>query len=68
MPTPAALFGLILFGAVGLAAFIYGKKAGLWRPAIIGIALMVYPYFISDTWLLYALGCGLCCALFFWRE
>ena len=68
MPTPAALFGLILFGAIGLAAFLYGKKQALWKPAIIGLALMIYPYFVAETWILYAIGGGLCLALFLFRD
>jgi hypothetical protein len=68
MPTPAELFGLILFGAIGLAAFLYGKKAALWKPTVIGLVLMVYPYFVAQTWLLYTLGGALCMALFLFRD
>lgn len=34
----------------------------------VGMALMVYPYFISELWLVYAIGCALCAALFWWRD
>ena len=68
MPTPAELFGLIIFGAVGLAAFLYGKKAALWKPTVIGLVLLAYPYFVSQTWLLYAIGSVLCLALIVFRE
>jgi len=68
MPTPNDLFAWIVFGAIGMAAFIYGKKAGKLSPAIIGIALMVYPYFFSQTWLLYAVGGALTVCLFVFRE
>ncbi len=68
MPTPAALFGLILFGVIGLAAFLYGKKQSLWKPVIVGLALMFYPYFVSETWILYAIGSGLCLALVLFRD
>ena len=68
MPTPAVLFGSILFSAIGLGAFLYGKKGALWTPAIIGIVLMVYPYFVSETWILFAVGSGLCAALYFFRD
>ena len=51
MPSPANLFGSLVFGVVGFAAFMYGKKqARLWT-MLIGVALMVYPYFIDPTWL-----------------
>jgi len=65
---PAALFGSILFGAIGLAAFIYGKRIALWKPMAIGIALMAYPYFVSETWLTYAIGCALCLGLYVLRD
>ena len=66
--TPAAIFGSILFGAIGIAAFIYGKRKVLWRPMVIGVGLMAYPYFVSQTWLLYSVGCGLCLGLYMFRD
>lgn len=68
MPAPAALFASLLFGVIGFAAFRYGKKHVLWSPIVIGIVLMAYPYFISQTWLIYAIGCVLCGALFVLRD
>ena len=68
MPSPAVLLASVLFGAIGLGAFIYGKKSYRWKPLGLGVALMVYPYFISQTWLLYAIGCVLCTGLFLFRE
>lgn len=68
MPSAAVLFASVLFGAIGFAAFIYGKKSYRWKPLGLGVALMVYPYFISQTWLLYTIGCALCAGLFLFRE
>jgi len=65
---PTALFGSLLFGAIGLAAFIYGKRMVLYKPMVIGIVLMAYPYFVAQTWLLYAVGCALCVGLYVFRE
>ena len=67
MPTPGSLFGAIVFGAVGMAAFVYGKKAGEAKPILIGIALMVYPYFVQQAWLVFAIGAALTAALFLRR-
>ena len=67
MPTPAALFAMIFFSLVGLAAVRYGRKQMNWEPIAIGIALMVYPYFIDRTWLLYGVGGALCAALYVFR-
>ncbi|MEO8803020.1 MAG: hypothetical protein ABI304_02280 [Rudaea sp.] len=68
MPTPANLFALIIFGMIGLAAFLYAKKVAALRPALIGMALMTYPWFVDRTWLLYVIGCALCLALYFFRD
>jgi hypothetical protein len=68
MPTPGALFGMIVFGAIGLAAFVYGKKSTLPKPMILGIALMVYPYFVSQIWFLYGIGILLTAGLFYPRN
>jgi hypothetical protein len=64
LPGPAYLIGAILFGIIGFAAFRYGRKASVQSTKWIGIALMLYPYAISRTWLLYVVGTGLCVALY----
>ena len=64
----AKIFAYVIFGAIGFAVFLYGKKNKLFRPMIIGVALMVYPYFISGTFFLYIVGIALTAALYFWRE
>jgi hypothetical protein len=52
---------------VGFVAFVYGKQMNLWKPMFLGIALMVYPYFISDAVLIYAIGIIGSASLFFLR-
>jgi hypothetical protein len=64
----AKIFACIIFGAIGIAAFLYGKKNSFFRPMIIGVALMAYPYFISGTFFLYLAGIVLTAALYFWRD
>jgi len=66
--SPAALLGSVLFGAVGLGALIYGRRMALYKPMVIGLVLMAYPYFVSQTWLMYAIGCALCVGLYFFRD
>jgi len=68
MPTPGALFASILFGLIGAVAFGFGKRNASWRPMLIGLALIVFPYFVSQTWLVYVLGGALSAALFVFRE
>jgi hypothetical protein len=66
-PTPDYLFGAIVFGLVGLAAFRWGRKHEQPRAVWIGLALMLYPYLVSNTALLYTIGVLLCAALYFGR-
>jgi hypothetical protein len=65
---PAALFASLLFGAIGLGVFMYGKRMVLYKPMVIGFVLMVYPYFVPQTWLIYVIGCALCLALYAFRD
>jgi len=66
--SPATLFGSMVFGAIGFVAFMYGKKMTAWKPMVIGGALMAFPYFVTQTWALYAIGCALSAALYFFRD
>ncbi|NMM37964.1 MAG: hypothetical protein HHJ09_10675 [Glaciimonas sp.] len=68
LPSPAYLLGAIVFGIIGIAAYRYGKKTSSSTPKWIGIGLMLYPYGVSQTWLLYVIGVGLCAALYFFHE
>ena len=68
LPSPTYLAGAILFGLVGLAAFRRGRKLGRRRTTWLGVALMVYPYAISRTWLLYAVGVALCAGVLVDRD
>ena len=67
IPSPAYLFGLLLFSIVGYAAYRYGKKASLPTTKWLGVAIMLYPYAVSETWQLYAVGAALCAALYVTR-
>lgn len=60
----ANIFASVIFGSVGLAAFIYGKKQASFKAMTIGILLMVYPYFISNAVAVYAVGVALVAMLF----
>ena len=64
LPSPAYLFGAVVFGLIGLAAFRRARKTGRRRTLWLGVGLMIYPYAISRTWLLYVVGVVLCAAVF----
>ena len=59
----ATLFGGVLFGTIGLAAFVYGKRQGRLKPLVLGAALMLYSYFVPNPVAMYAIGAALTAAL-----
>jgi len=65
--TIANIIGGILFGGIGFVALIYGKKQGSVKAMILGALLMLYPYFITNSILLYSIGASLTIALFIFR-
>ncbi len=60
--------GNFLFSAIGFVALCYARKQGLWKIALIGVLLMFYPYFVSDTWILYGVGIALTVCLFMFTD
>jgi len=34
---------------------------------LLGLGLMIYPWFVSETWMLYAIGCAMTGAIWFYR-
>ena len=60
LPSPAYLFGAILFGILGYLTYRRGRKSSQSALTWAGLALMLYPYLVSQTWLLWAMGAALC--------
>jgi hypothetical protein len=56
LPSPAYLVGVLLFSIVGYVAFRHGRKAERKDHICVGLALMLYPYAVSQTWLLWLVG------------
>ena len=70
LPTPAYIFGAIVFGIIGFVAYRFGKKTQRSKTKWLGVVLMFYPYVTgNDTRLLYLVGLVLCVALYYyWNE
>ena len=51
-----SLWWSLIFGCIGLGYFSYGKKQKRTMPWVCGIALMVFPYFVSATLWLVLIG------------
>ena len=66
--TAAQLLWGVLFSSVGVGYFIYGKKQSSLIPLVCGIALMGYVYFISNVYLLVAVGVVIAAIPYFLRD
>ena len=63
----AILLWGVLFGSIGLGFFVYGKRQGAPVPLACGIALMVFPYFVSNNWIMVLVGAALMAVPYFVR-
>jgi hypothetical protein len=57
----------LLFGSIGLGYFIYGRKQKAVVPLVCGLALVVFPYFVSNVVLLVGIGVLLAAIPYFFR-
>jgi hypothetical protein len=57
----------LLFSSIGLGYFLYGKKQKTVVPLVCGLALILFPYFISSAALLIAIGIVLAAIPYFIR-
>jgi hypothetical protein len=67
MGTAQLLWGL-LFSSIGVGFFIYGRKQNRPVPLICGIALIVYPYFVRNAYLLVLIGAVITALPYFLRR
>ena len=52
----AVLIWGMLFGAIGIGYFLYGKKHKAIVPLCVGIVLCAFPYFIANVYVLVGVG------------
>jgi len=46
----------VVFGGIGIGYFSYGKKQKAAVPLLVGIALFVFPYFITTNYAMVFVG------------
>ena len=68
MPSPAVLSLGILFGAIGVGYFVYGKRQSMIVPLVCGLALIVYPWFVSGVLWTVIVGVALMAVPYFVRH
>lgn len=55
MNTAQLMWGVV-FSSIGFGYFLYGKKQRAVVPLVCGLALMAFPYFVSNTYGLVLVG------------
>ena len=63
----ASLIWGVVFGAIGLGYFVYGKRQRAIVPLVCGVALMVVPYMVSNAWLLVVAGAAIAAVPYFFK-
>ncbi len=63
----AVLWWEFLFSTIGLGYFVHGKRQRAPVPLLCGLALMVFPYFVSSSWATVLMGAALMGIAYFVR-
>jgi hypothetical protein len=56
----SSLLASLLVSSIGFVLLSYGKKMSRPPQMLVGLVLLVYPYFITNAWLMLAIGAVLC--------
>jgi len=56
MESSSIIMWSVLFGSIGMGFFMYGKKQSAIIPLCSGLALMIYPYFMTSVAMLLIVG------------
>lgn len=66
--SPAILISGFLIGGIGFVLFMYGKKQADFRCLFAGIAMCIFPYFVSSLAIMW-LGAAACLGgLYAWSK
>lgn len=65
MGDSSLLFLGLIFSSIGLGFFLYGKKQKSIVPLLSGIALLVFPFFVTNIYVLVITGSILIALPFF---
>lgn len=60
------LLGLF-FSLIGMGYCMYGRRQRAIAPMVFGVALMVFPYFVSGTLTTLLVGAAIAAVPYFWR-
>jgi len=54
--SPSSLFAGLIFGGIGAVAWAIGRRRQQTPSMIVGVALMLYPWFVDDPVLIWVVG------------
>ncbi len=54
-----SLLAGMLVSSIGFVLFVYGKKQSRFPQLVVGLVLMVYPYFVPSALLMFGIAVGL---------
>lgn len=57
----------VFFGALGAGYALYGRKQRALAPLLSGVALIVFPYFVTGGFLTLLVGAAIAAVPYFWR-
>lgn len=63
----AALLWGLLFGSIGIGFLVYAKQQKAVVPLVVGLALSIYPFFVSNVYALVLIGLTLTAVPYFIR-
>lgn len=66
MDQAVLLWGLV-FSSIGVGFLIYARRRRVVVPLVAGLALTIYPFFVSNVYVLVLLGLALTAAPYFIR-
>jgi hypothetical protein len=67
MDNPASIMWGVIFGSIGMGYLVYGKKQRRGMALISGMALCIFPYFVSSAILIILIAIILMALPYFFR-
>lgn len=67
MDNSAQIMWGMFFGAIGMGFFVFGRKQRSVVPLLTGIALFIFPYFITNSYLMVIVGAAIIAVPYFVR-
>ena len=65
--SPSSLMAGFVFGVLGFSLLKWGWKKSHTLHIVVGVVLMVYPYFVGGSTLLWGIGSGLVLIAYIYR-